>query len=143
MFGPGAGGASPGGAGGAGGFDPAMMQQLFGLGAAGGGGGSNAFGAGNPFGGGGLGGAAPAAPADTRAPEERFQVQLQVSWTLAWMLHVRLIRHSAAIERHGLHKRVTERPRFARDCWERAFRHRVHSRRGWVVDVVRAKLRNV
>jgi ubiquilin len=62
MFGPGAGtgGASPAGAG----FDPAMMQQLFGMGA----------GAGNPFG----GSAATAPPADTRPPEERFQVQLQV-----------------------------------------------------------------
>jgi len=50
MFGPGANG-----------VDPAMMQQLFGLGA----------------GGGGPGGAAPAVSADTRAPEERFQVQLQ------------------------------------------------------------------
>ncbi|KIM77103.1 hypothetical protein PILCRDRAFT_825639 [Piloderma croceum F 1598] len=73
MFGPvaGASGATTGGPGGAGGFDPAMMQQLFGMsaGAAGGG-------AANPFG--AIGGApTPAAPADTRSPEERFQVQLQ------------------------------------------------------------------
>jgi len=67
MFGQGAGagGASPGAAGAPGGFDPAIMQQLFGMGA------GNQFGA---FG----GAAAPAAPADTRPPEERFQVQLQV-----------------------------------------------------------------
>jgi len=89
MFGAGAGtgGGAPGG-GGAGGFDPAVMQQLFGLGAgtgaaAGGGGGAtpNTLGAGGPFGAfgaGGFGGTAPpAAPADTRPPEERFQVQLQ------------------------------------------------------------------
>lgn len=54
------------------GMNPAMMQQLL----AGGG----------PFGGGmgGYGGvpAAPVAPADTRPPEERFQVQLQVSAVL-------------------------------------------------------------
>lgn len=51
-------------------FDPAMMQQM--MGAMGGGG----FGGGL---GGGLGGfGATAAPADTRPPEERFQVQLQV-----------------------------------------------------------------
>ncbi|TBU25870.1 hypothetical protein BD311DRAFT_668775 [Dichomitus squalens] len=73
-------------------FDPAVMQQML---AAFGGGGAGAspfggLGAGaNPFGGagaganpfGGLGAfGAPAAPADTRPPEERFQVQLQVRW---------------------------------------------------------------
>ena len=47
-------------------FDPAMMQQMMG-----------AFGGAGPMGGFG-GAAAPAAPADTRPPEERFQVQLQV-----------------------------------------------------------------
>jgi ubiquilin len=85
MFGPGAGasGATTGGVGGAGGFDPAALQQLFG-GAAGGG-------AANPFG--AFGGAsAPAAPADTRSPEERFQVQLQVS-CLPWILRAHLIRY--------------------------------------------------
>ena len=52
-------------------FDPAAMQQMLGmLGGGGIGAGANAFG-------GGFGGA-PAAPADTRPPEERFQVQLQV-----------------------------------------------------------------
>ncbi|KAH8099819.1 hypothetical protein BXZ70DRAFT_1008799 [Cristinia sonorae] len=57
-------------------FDPAMMQQM--LGAFGGGGagaGAGGFGGGSPFGN-PFGGAA-AAPADTRPPEERFQVQLQ------------------------------------------------------------------
>ena len=54
-------------------FDPAMMQQLMGtFGAPGGGG---LFGA---PGGGGLFGA-PATPVDTRPPEERFQIQLEVS----------------------------------------------------------------
>lgn len=71
--GAGFGGVGFGGAGiGMGAFDPAMMaqmQQFLG------GGGAAAPG----FGGGGFGGwgAAPAAPADARAPEERFQVQLQ------------------------------------------------------------------
>lgn len=48
-------------------FNPALMQQLLG----GGGGFGGAPGAA------GWGGGAPAAPADTRPPEERFQVQLQ------------------------------------------------------------------
>lgn len=52
------------------GMDPAMMQQLMGMGPLGLGGGGGGFG-GMP--------AAPATPADTRPPEERFQVQLQVS----------------------------------------------------------------
>ncbi|KAI0652761.1 hypothetical protein C8Q79DRAFT_119741 [Trametes meyenii] len=79
-------GAAPGLAGagaGAGMFDPAMMQQM--LAALGGGTPGAGAGAGagaNPFGAfGGLGGlgafGAPPAPADTRPPEERFQVQLQ------------------------------------------------------------------
>lgn len=75
--GAGAGGA-PGGAGTGnpfGALDPAMMQQLLAIG--GGGGAAGGAGAGNPFGGFGTGGA-PAAPADTRPPEERFQIQLQV-----------------------------------------------------------------
>src|SRR6267154_215089 len=61
MFGQGAGagGASPGAAGALGGFDPAIMQQQFGMGA------GNQFRAFN-------GAAAPAVPADTRPPEERF-----------------------------------------------------------------------
>jgi hypothetical protein len=81
MFGP----AGAGGGGGGAGFDPAMMQQLFGMGAGTGGavgGTPNPSGTGNPFGafGGGAigGGAATSVPADTRSPEERFQVQLQV-----------------------------------------------------------------
>ena len=58
-------------------LDPAMMQQLMGaFGGAGGGG--LGGGPGGGFGGGGLFGA-PATPTDTRPPEERFQVQLQVS----------------------------------------------------------------
>jgi ubiquilin len=86
MLGPvGASGATTGGAGGAGGFDPAILQQLFGMGAGAAGGGAAGGGAPNPFGAtanpfGTFGGAsAPAAPADTRPPEERFQLQLQVS----------------------------------------------------------------
>lgn len=47
-------------------FDPAAMQQMFSaLGGGGGGGGFGGF------------GATPAAPADSRPPEERFEVQLQ------------------------------------------------------------------
>jgi ubiquilin len=49
-----------------------QMQALFGTPGAG----AGAGGAANPFGFGGFG-APPAAPADTRPPEERFQVQLQ------------------------------------------------------------------
>ncbi|KZT63630.1 hypothetical protein DAEQUDRAFT_733596 [Daedalea quercina L-15889] len=78
------GGTSQGTAGGAGAFDPALMQQMLaamggGAGGLGGAGGADPFGLG-AFGGlGGLGafGGAPAAPADSRPPEERFQVQLQ------------------------------------------------------------------
>ncbi|KAI8980627.1 hypothetical protein BD414DRAFT_492803 [Trametes punicea] len=72
--GAGAGAAPAPGLGGAGMFDPAVMQQM--LAALGGAGGA---GAANPFGGmGGLGAfGAPPQPADTRPPEERFQVQLQ------------------------------------------------------------------
>ncbi|KAI0328438.1 hypothetical protein GY45DRAFT_1326297 [Cubamyces sp. BRFM 1775] len=82
---PGAGteaGAAPGAGAIPGMFDPAVMQQM--LAALGGGGAGVGAGAGaaNPFGGlGGLGGlgafGAPPQPADTRPPEERFQVQLQ------------------------------------------------------------------
>jgi len=57
-------------------FDPAMMQQM--MSAFGGGSpgtaGANPFGGENPF---AAFGGAPAAPADSRPPEERFQVQLQ------------------------------------------------------------------
>ncbi|KAF8678996.1 hypothetical protein AX14_004606 [Amanita brunnescens Koide BX004] len=55
---------------GAGAIDPAFMQQLMAMGPFGGAGG---------FGSGGLGGfgGSPTPPADTRAPEERFQAQLQ------------------------------------------------------------------
>lgn len=72
---PGAGGsassAPPGG--GTGLIDPALMQQIFGgLGAGTGGGGFTGLG-----GMGGLG-AVPQQPTDSRTPEERFQVQLQV-----------------------------------------------------------------
>jgi ubiquilin len=81
MLGPvGASGATTGEAGGAGAFDPAILQQLFGMGAGAAGGGAAGGGAPNPFGAtanpfGTFGGA----PADTRPPEERFQLQLQVS----------------------------------------------------------------
>ncbi|KAI0937440.1 hypothetical protein AcV5_005349 [Taiwanofungus camphoratus] len=59
-------------------FDPALMQQMLAaMGGAGAGvGGANPFGFG-AFGGPASPGGAPAAPADTRPPEERFQVQLQ------------------------------------------------------------------
>ncbi|KAF5315313.1 hypothetical protein D9619_007541 [Psilocybe cf. subviscida] len=76
------------------GFNPAMMQQMLGLGGLGGYGSPGAAGAGAGAGAAGDGAAAggagagafggypflpmpPVAPADTRPPEERFQVQLQ------------------------------------------------------------------
>lgn len=64
--------------------NPALLQALLGAGPFGGGGGGGGLGGGGLGGsgfGGGFGpfGAAPAAvPADSRPPEERFQVQLQV-----------------------------------------------------------------
>lgn len=64
------------------GMDPAFMQQLLMGGLGGGGFGSPGGAAGAGGGLGGLGGfgapQTPAVPADTRSPEERFQVQLQV-----------------------------------------------------------------
>lgn len=86
---PGAGagaGAAPGAGAPGGMFDPAVMQQMMNM-FGGGGAGGDPLGFGGlpggfpPFGqtpGFGAAGAAPAAPADTRSPEERFQVQLQV-----------------------------------------------------------------
>ena len=57
--------------------NPAMMQEMMAaLGGGGAGAGAGGFGGLGGFG--GFGGAA-AAPSDTRPPEERFQVQLQVS----------------------------------------------------------------
>ncbi|KAI0043800.1 hypothetical protein FA95DRAFT_1562944 [Auriscalpium vulgare] len=58
-----------------GGADPSALLQL--LGGAGAAGGQNAGGFNPFFGSSAFGGGAPAAPADTRSPEERFQVQLQ------------------------------------------------------------------
>ena len=52
-------------------FDPAMMQQMMAAFGGGGAGGLAAF------------GAPPAAPADSRPPEERFQVQLQVRFVFS------------------------------------------------------------
>lgn len=75
--GTGAGAGAGAGAGGAGAglWDPAMMQQMMNiLGGAGG----DPFGFGALGGLGGAAGAAGSTPADTRPPEERFQVQLQV-----------------------------------------------------------------
>jgi ubiquilin len=60
------------------GLDPALMQQMLFSGSFGGGAPGAAGTAGPGFG--GLGGfGAPTPPADTRPPEERFQVQLQAS----------------------------------------------------------------
>lgn len=67
------------------GLDPALMQQMLFGGGFGGGAGGAAGAGGAGFGGpGGFG--APAPPADTRPPEERYQVQLQVSLPLILML---------------------------------------------------------
>ena len=61
------------------GFNPALMQQMLGMGGPfGGGAGAGGLGAYGGFGGFGGAEATPAVPADTRSPEERFQVQLQV-----------------------------------------------------------------
>lgn len=58
---------------GTGAVDPALIQQILGgLGAGAGGGGLPGFGGAGGF------GATPPQPADSRPPEERFQVQLQV-----------------------------------------------------------------
>ncbi|RDX44260.1 hypothetical protein OH76DRAFT_1409221 [Lentinus brumalis] len=88
-------------------FDPQMMQQMLAaLGGAGAGVGAGGLGAGagaanpfaNPFGMGGLGAfGAPAVPADTRPPEERFQTQLQVSSSRALSAMWVLIRRSLEI----------------------------------------------
>lgn len=71
-------------------FDPAAMQQMLGM-----------LGGGPALGG---FGAPPAAPADSRPPEERFQVQLQVCFTGRHLrsrdAHVALL----AIARHGFHQ---------------------------------------
>lgn len=83
--GAGAGGAPSPGGGAPPAFDPAAMQQMLGMFGGGGGGGGMGAGA-NAFGG-GFGGA-PAAPADTRAPEERFQVQLQVCYTPSYTVTI-------------------------------------------------------
>ncbi len=56
-------------------MDPALMQQLLAMGPLGGGG----FGGFGGFGGSSPSPAASVPPADARPPEERFQVQLQVS----------------------------------------------------------------
>lgn len=82
-------------------FDPAAMQQMLGM-----------LGGGPGVGGSGFGGfgAAPAAPADTRPPEERFQVQLQVSDYLCHFMQVIDIA-ILATARYGFHERATEYPR--------------------------------
>ena len=64
-------------------IDPALMQQLMAMGPFGAGGlgagGLGAYGGSGAGGGFGAFGGSPTPPADTRTPEERFQVQLQVS----------------------------------------------------------------
>lgn len=134
----GAQGAAPGAGAGAGLFDPALMQQM--LAAMGGGagpgavagagaGGADPFGLG-AFGGlGGLGGlgafgGAQAAPADTRPPEERFQVQLQVGNSpLLWSEWVFTDGGAVATARHGFHERTAERARAPCDRRKRPFCH--------------------
>lgn len=120
-----------------GGLDPAMMQQMLGMGGPFGGGagagGLGAYGGFGPFGG---AAATPAAPADTRSPEERFQVQLQVCFLFSLYGGTRLI-GGLATARHGVHERGAERARAARDGRECAGRDRLHIRRrravsGWM-----------
>ena len=62
----------------AGGYNPALMQQMLAASHAMGQG-ANAAGGWGGFGGAGYGMGTPPVPSDTRPPEERFQVQLQVS----------------------------------------------------------------
>ena len=107
-------------------MDPAMMQQLMGaFGGPGGGG----------MGGGGLFGA-PATPADTRPPEERFQTQLQVS--ILWdgrSVDSRSV-SLAAIERYGFLQRLAEHPCPPGDGRKRPCCHRVHSQRRRLVSLL-------
>ena len=122
---PGAQGAAPGAGAGAGMFDPALMQQMLAAmgGGAGAGAGAGAAGA-DPFGLGGFGGlgafgGAPAAPANTRPPEERFQVQLQVSSSLMRCnAQVETSIRVAATARYGLHKLSAERACAPGDRWK-------------------------
>jgi hypothetical protein len=93
-------------------LDPALLQQLYG----GFGGGLG----GGPFG-------APAAPTDTRPPEERFQTQLQVCIPhdpIHWPILT--LQSMLAIERDGFRKCLAERPRPSSDKRERPSRYRVH-----------------
>lgn len=127
---PGAQGAAPGAGVGAGMFDPALMQQMLaamgggvGAGAGAGPAGADPFGLG-VFGGLGAFGGAPAAPADTRPPEERFQVQLQVSsFLMLWSEQALIDVYGVATARHGLHERAAERARAAGDRRQRPFCH--------------------
>lgn len=94
-------GANPPGAGLFG--DPAMMQQMLSA----------------------LGGApSPAAPADTRPPEERFQVQLQVSQSHTSTVRTVLTScRIPATARHGIHKCITECSGIVGNRWQCPLRH--------------------
>ena len=91
-------------------MNPALLQSMLDAG----GGGLGAYGVG--------GGSAPA-PADTRPPEERFQVQLQVCCSP--LAHLRptadrsqfAVVLNQAIARHGFHECIAERQGFAGDGW--------------------------
>ena len=96
-------------------FNPAAMQQMMGM-----------YGN-DPFGRFGGAGAAPSAPADSRPPEERFQVQLQVRHVVYYVsgangVLISWVDDGAAIARYGVHECAAERPRAARDGREGRFR---------------------
>lgn len=76
---------------------------------------------------GGFGAPAAAAPADTRPPEERFQVQLEVRQELRDILSACGLRTShVATTRHGFLKRVPEHTGFACDRWQRPSGNRIY-----------------
>jgi len=84
----------------------------------------------------GAGASATATPADTRPPEERFQLQLQVRRSHSLRLTVpcicmliALCRHHLATARHGLYKRIAECESAVGYRWKRARRDRVHPER--------------
>lgn len=86
------------------------------------------------MGGGGLFGA-PATPADTRPPEERFQTQLQVR--IRWdgqTVDSRSV-SPAAIDRYGFLQRRAEHPCPPGDGWKCPCCHRVHSQRWRLVSL--------
>ena len=111
-----------------GGGDPAALLRMLGGAGAPGAAGAGGF---NPFFGG-----APAAPADTRSPEERFQVQLQVCSPIVFLrpASLNMSRLDVATPRYGLFKCESECACTLGHWRERALRNRVYSWRRRVVN---------